>query len=190
VDAPELLADCLDAALAAHWGPDDLQARVELAGRLDEVAAHVLDPAADDVGERIKELTGGRGADVCIEISGSYRALHEAVRGCAAGGRVVAAGFYQGGAANLRLGEEFHHNRLSLIASVGAWGAPDRHAPLWDRRRVLDTATRLLYTDRVSVEGMLDRTFRFDEALTAYRRLDEHPQDAVKVALVYGEGPE
>src|SRR3954447_21275606 len=46
VDVPELLADCLDAALAAHWGPDDLQARVELAGRLDEVAAHVLDPDA------------------------------------------------------------------------------------------------------------------------------------------------
>jgi hypothetical protein len=46
VDVPELLADCLDAALATHWGPDDLQARVELAGRLDEVAAHVLDPDA------------------------------------------------------------------------------------------------------------------------------------------------
>ena len=46
VDVPELLADCLDAALAAHWGPDDLQARVELAGQLDEVAAHVLDPDA------------------------------------------------------------------------------------------------------------------------------------------------
>ena len=46
VDVPELLADCLDAALAAHWGPDDLPARMELAGQLDEVAAHVLDPDA------------------------------------------------------------------------------------------------------------------------------------------------
>jgi hypothetical protein len=46
VDSPELLAESLDAALAAHWGPDDLQARVELAGRLDEVTAHVLDPDA------------------------------------------------------------------------------------------------------------------------------------------------
>jgi tetratricopeptide (TPR) repeat protein len=46
VDVPGLLADCLDAALAVHWGPDDLDVRVELAGRLDEVAAHVLDPDA------------------------------------------------------------------------------------------------------------------------------------------------
>ncbi|MFI5613647.1 hypothetical protein [Amycolatopsis sp. NPDC051903] len=41
---PELLADCLDAALATRWGPDDLAARAELATRLDEVTAHVADP--------------------------------------------------------------------------------------------------------------------------------------------------
>ncbi len=101
---------------------------------------------------------------------------------------MVAAGFYQGGAANLRLGEEFHHNRLSLIASIGGWGTPNRHAPLWNRRRVLDVATRLLYTDRVSVAGLLDRTVPFDRAPEAYAWLDEHPQDAVKVALSYGPG--
>jgi threonine dehydrogenase-like Zn-dependent dehydrogenase len=72
-----------------------------------------------------------------------------------------------------------------LIASVGAWGAPSRHAPLWDRRRMLDTATRLLYTDRVVVDGLLGRTFRFDEAPAAYQWLDEHPLDTVKVALAY-----
>ena len=46
VGSPELLADCLDAALAAHWGPDELDIRRVLANRLDEVAAHVLDPEA------------------------------------------------------------------------------------------------------------------------------------------------
>src|SRR5215207_8454942 len=101
------------------------------------------------------------------------------------GATVVAAGFYQGGAANVRLGEEFHHNRLSLIASIGAWGAPHRKAPLWNRRRVMDTATRLLYTDRVSVDGLLARRFPFKQAPEAYRWIDEHPQAAVKVALTY-----
>ena len=43
---PELLVDCLDAMLAAHWGPDELDVRARLGGRLDEVAAHVLDPEA------------------------------------------------------------------------------------------------------------------------------------------------
>jgi tetratricopeptide (TPR) repeat protein len=43
---PLLTADCLDAALAAHWGPDDLDRRRELVTRLDDVTAHVLDPEA------------------------------------------------------------------------------------------------------------------------------------------------
>jgi hypothetical protein len=46
VGAPELVADCLDAALAVHWGPDELDVRRSLATRLDDVAAHVLDPDA------------------------------------------------------------------------------------------------------------------------------------------------
>jgi threonine dehydrogenase-like Zn-dependent dehydrogenase len=152
-------------------------------------ATSVLEPADEPpLGLRIRELNGGNGVDVAIEVSGSDRGLQGALAAAGLGGTVVAAGFYQGGAAHLRLGEEFHHNRLSLIASVGAWGAPDRHAPLWDRRRVLHTATRLLYTDRVAVDGLLDRTFPFDEAPAAYRWLDEHPQGAVKVALTYGTG--
>ncbi len=40
---PELVVDGLDAALAARWGPDELDARVHLTARMDEVAAHVLD---------------------------------------------------------------------------------------------------------------------------------------------------
>jgi tetratricopeptide (TPR) repeat protein len=43
---PALLADCLDAALACHWGPDDLDVRRALTQRLDDLAAHVLDPDA------------------------------------------------------------------------------------------------------------------------------------------------
>lgn len=46
VEDPALLADCLDAVLACHWGPDDLPLRKATVARLDEVAAHVLDPQA------------------------------------------------------------------------------------------------------------------------------------------------
>jgi 2-desacetyl-2-hydroxyethyl bacteriochlorophyllide A dehydrogenase len=149
-------------------------------------ATHVLDPAGDPpLGLRIRELNGGTGVDVAIEVAGSDQALQGALAAAGLGATVVAAGFYQGGAAHLRLGEEFHHNRLSLIASIGAWGAPDRHAPLWDRRRVMATAIRLLYTDRVSVQGLLGRRFPFDQAPEAYRWIDTHPQDTVKVALTY-----
>jgi hypothetical protein len=38
-----LLADALDAALATHWGPDELSVRTELARQLDDVTAHLND---------------------------------------------------------------------------------------------------------------------------------------------------
>jgi 2-desacetyl-2-hydroxyethyl bacteriochlorophyllide A dehydrogenase len=167
-------------------GIDPEPHRRDLAARFG--ATHVLDAADDKLGLTVRDRDGGHGVDVAIEVSGSDRGLQGALSAAGLGGTVVAAGFYQGGAAHLRLGEEFHHNRLSLIASVGSWGAPDRHAPLWNRRRVLDTAARLLFTDRVAVDGLLDRTFPFEEAPAAYRWLDEHPHDAVKVALAYGTG--
>ncbi len=42
----EATADALDAALLTHWGPDDFTERISLAARLDDVAAHLTDPAA------------------------------------------------------------------------------------------------------------------------------------------------
>ena len=38
-----LLADALDAALATHWGPDELSVRTDLARQLDDVTAHLTD---------------------------------------------------------------------------------------------------------------------------------------------------
>jgi 2-desacetyl-2-hydroxyethyl bacteriochlorophyllide A dehydrogenase len=171
------------------FGVDPDPRRRQLATKLG--ATHVLDPAAEEpVGLAIRDLNDGEGVDVAIDLSGSDRGLQGALAAAGLGASVVAAGFYQGGAGNLRLGEEFHHNRLSVIASIGAWGAPDRHAPLWNRRRVMATAMRLLYADRVSVAGLLDRRFPFDQAPEAYRWLDDEPQAAVKVALDYRGAPE
>lgn len=41
-----VLADALDAALLTHWGPDELEVRIDLAGRLADVSAHLPDPDA------------------------------------------------------------------------------------------------------------------------------------------------
>ena len=46
LDDPVLLADALDAALASHWGPDELARRRDWAVRLDDAAAHLRDPDA------------------------------------------------------------------------------------------------------------------------------------------------
>ena len=98
----------------------------------------MLDPTAGSVAESIKSETGGRGADVCIEVSGAAPALAEAIRTVAYSSRVVAMGFFQGEARGLSLGEEFHHNRIELICSQISGVAPGREPPLEQAAAVAD----------------------------------------------------
>ena len=41
---PALLAEALDAQLLVHWGPDDLEKRLEITSRLEDTVAHLADP--------------------------------------------------------------------------------------------------------------------------------------------------
>jgi 2-desacetyl-2-hydroxyethyl bacteriochlorophyllide A dehydrogenase len=145
-------------------------------------ATEVLDPTADDVGERVKAITDGRGADVCIEISGSYRALHEAIRTCAPGGRVVAAGFYQGDALGLRLGEEFHHNRVQLVSSQISL-APQGLAQRWTPERMHRSLIELIANGQLDVLPMVSHIIPVPHAADAYALLDADPAAALQVVL-------
>ncbi|MBO7375952.1 MAG: zinc-binding dehydrogenase, partial [Clostridia bacterium] len=55
-------------------------------------ADFVVDPLEGDYEARMKELTGGKGVDVTIEATGSYKALNSALRCCAPMGRVALLG--------------------------------------------------------------------------------------------------
>jgi threonine dehydrogenase-like Zn-dependent dehydrogenase len=163
---------------------DPVASRRELALALG--ADDALDPvdAPDGAGAALKRAAG-RGADVAVETSGAAAGLHDAIAAAALGGAVVTVGFYQGGAPELRLGEEWHHNRLDMVSSMGAWGAPHRAHPAWDRARVMRTAAGLLGSGRVRVDALPVRQFPFEHAAEAYAWLDANPDDAVKVALTY-----
>jgi threonine dehydrogenase-like Zn-dependent dehydrogenase len=165
-------------------GVDGIASRRELAQRLG--AHHVLDAGQGSVAEAIRGLTGGRGADVCLEVTGNYRALHEAIRAVAYSSRVVAAGFMQGEGAGLRLGEEFHHNRVSVIASQISGVAPAlQHR--WNQYRLQTTAVGLAVDGRLDVASLISHTLPVARAGEAFRMLDEQPQDALQVVLSFGE---
>jgi len=143
-----------------------------------------LDPAATDVGAEIKRREGARPIDVAIEFSGRYDALQQAMRTVRLAGRVVAAGFYAGAGGDLRLGEEWHHNRLTLISSMQGWGAPSRFSG-WDRARLRATALLLLADGRLASDGFVSHRFAFSAAADAYRLLADRPTEALRVLLDY-----
>jgi threonine dehydrogenase-like Zn-dependent dehydrogenase len=166
---------------------DGIASRRDLAQGLG--AHHVLDAREGSVAERIRELTDGRGADVCLEVTGNYAALHEAIRSVAYSSRVVAAGFMQGEGSGLRLGEEFHHNRVAVIASQISGVAPAlQHR--WDRYRLASTAIRLAVEGRLDVTSLISHALPVSRAGDAFKMLDERPQDALQVVLSFEEAGE
>jgi threonine dehydrogenase-like Zn-dependent dehydrogenase len=169
----------------ANWiaGVDPIAGRRKLA--LELGADAVLDPSADDAGREIKVAAGRGGVDVAIEFSGRYAALHDAMRSARLAGTVVAAGFYTGGAGDdLRLGEEWHHNRLTLVGSMSGWGSPHR-APGWDRRRLRATALDLLASGRLKVDALVTHRISFAQAAEAYDLIDRTPETTLRVVLTY-----
>jgi threonine dehydrogenase-like Zn-dependent dehydrogenase len=164
---------------------DPIAGRRELALGLGAQAAHDPLAAEPSMGVALKRELGGRGVDVAIETSGNDAGLHDAIASTHLGGNVVTVGFYQGGAPRLRLGEEWHHNRLTLVSSMSAWGAPHRNAPAWDRRRLVPAVADLVFSGALATDRLPVQAFPFERAAEAYRWLDEHPADAIKVALSY-----
>jgi threonine dehydrogenase-like Zn-dependent dehydrogenase len=180
-----LLAVQLAGLSGAGWiaAVDPIPARRDLARSFG--AGRTLDPGACDVGRELKLATGGTGVDVAIEFSGRYAALHQAMRSARLAGTVVAAGFYvEDAGSELRLGEEFHHNRLTLVGSMSGWGAPHRE-PGWDRPRLRTTALDLLARRRLDVDALVTHQVPFERAADAYELIDRRPDEALRVALTY-----
>jgi 2-desacetyl-2-hydroxyethyl bacteriochlorophyllide A dehydrogenase len=134
------------------------------------------------VAERIRSITENRGADVAIEVTGSTAALHEAVRSVAYSARVIALGFFQGEAAGLFLGEEFHHNRVNIVGSQ-IYGSDPELTYRWNRLRLIQTFMRLQTEGTVNLKPIISHVLPFDEAGEAFRLLDQEPENALQVVL-------
>ena len=145
-------------------------------------ADHLVDATAASAAEVARTVTGGRGADVCIEVSGSYPALHEAIRACAYSSRVVASGFYQGGAAPLTLGEEFHHNRIELVSSQIS-GPPPRYAHRWSRERLHRGFMQLVSDGRLDPLPLITHTLPARQVADAFEALAAGKPDTLQVVL-------
>jgi 2-desacetyl-2-hydroxyethyl bacteriochlorophyllide A dehydrogenase len=166
---------------------DAMEPRLELARRLG--AAHVIAAGVDGgAGAEVRRVTGWQGADSAIELSGSYRALHEAIRSVGKQGTVVAAGFYQGDAQGLRLGEEFHHNQVRIVASqIGA--TPLALGPRWNERRLLTTFLELLTAGMLDVGTLVTDVVPAEQVAGAFRLLDESVEHTLQVVLRFPGAP-
>ena len=126
--------------------------------------------------ERWGHGPNARGADVVFQCRGQAASLHTALRSLRPQGTVIDLAFYQGGAEALRLGEEFHHNGLSIrCAQIGR--VPRGFAHAWDRARLARETVALLQAHGALVRAHLvtdivpfDQAPAFITELAARRR--------------------
>ncbi|MFE0758801.1 zinc-binding dehydrogenase [Inquilinus sp. NPDC058860] len=179
----QIVAQAARASGAHVIAVDPVASRRETALRLG--AAETLDPAAGPVAEIVKERTGGRGADVAIEVSGVPAALAEAIRAVAYSARVVALGFFQGEARGLHLGEEFHHNRVQLVCSQISGVAPGA-SYRWSKPRLWQTAVRLQHEGVLTLLPLITAEVPFRQAPALFERLDRGDPDTLQTVLTFG----
>ena len=129
----------------------------------------------------------GRSAEASIEASGSYTGLHEAIRCLRVGGRAATVASYHGEQPGLRLGEEYHRNRITLISSMTVNGCPQRGHPAWTLDRLNTTARDLIVSGQVRTDGLITHRIPFDQAIAAYALITETPEATIKVVLTYDD---
>jgi len=138
--------------------------------------------APGGLNDRVTEITGGRGADVAVETSGSGTALQSAIDAVATEGTVVVASWYGTKPVTLALGGHFHRGRVRLRSSQVGRSNPEL-TPRWDSDRRMDTVLGLL--GRLKLRDLISHRIPFGEASEAYKLLDERPEEALQVIFTY-----
>jgi NADPH:quinone reductase-like Zn-dependent oxidoreductase len=106
------------------------------------------------VKQRHRHGPGDRGADVAFQCRARPATLAGALRSLRPQGTVIDLAFYPGGAEDVRLGEEFHHNGLSIrSAQIGR--VPRGMAPHWDRDRLSAETVDLLRAHGPEIRSQL-----------------------------------
>jgi threonine dehydrogenase-like Zn-dependent dehydrogenase len=170
---------------------DDVPERLEMAR---QGGADVLDFADIDVVEKLKETTGGRGPDGCIDAVGMEahgtaidaiydrakqaarletdrpHALRQAIQACRKGGTISVPGVYGGLIDKFPIGAAFSKG---LTLRMGQTHVPRYLKPLMDR------------VQRGEIDPSFVITHRFDlsEAPQAYQKFRAHQDGCVKVVL-------
>jgi NADPH:quinone reductase-like Zn-dependent oxidoreductase len=147
-----------------------------------------LDPdAGDDAAVVLKtawpHTAADRGADVVFQCRGQASALQLALRLLRPQGTVIDLAFYPGGADEVRLGEEFHHNGLAVrCAQIGR--VPRGLSPTWDRERLsAETIELLRHAGPAIRRHLITTVVPFDEAPALLGDLAGRRRSAVQAVI-------
>ena len=118
------------------------------------------------------------GADLIFELSGSPKALNQAIQLAGFESRIVIGSWYGDKPSEINLGGEFHRNRIKLLSSQvssiaaelrGRWDKPRRFELVWEKLAQLQPSQ------------FITHRFPLEHAAEAYHLLDQQPESAIQV---------
>lgn len=179
-----LLLTALASAAGAHViAVDPVAERLALSERFG-AAVVISDPTT--AAEQVRDLTANRGAPVAVDVSGNAAALHEAIRTVGLNGTVVASGFYQGAMSSVRLGEEFHHNRVRLISSqIG--GVDPALSSRWDRNQLHQDVMARISDRRLDPTPLVSHEIPAAQCQSAFDLLTSGDPRVLQVVLEFDD---
>ena len=148
-------------------------------------ATVAVDPSSPPEGLVRSHGLGEGKADLVFEISGNPVALEYAIRAAGFEGRVVLASWYGTKAAVVHFGEDFHRNRIQLIASQVSSIGPDLSGR-WSKSRRLGFAWKMVRSIRPS--RLVTHRVPFEDAASVYSLLESDPEKVGQILLTYGKG--
>lgn len=138
-------------------------------------ASHIVDITKENLAERVKELTDGKGADASFEVTGAQAPLQLLGDVTRMSGKVVIVGYHQGGLRQINLAYwnwmafqilNAHFRDINVI------------------QRGMRIGMRLLTSGRLSLDGLVTHRFALADVNDAFRIAHEKPTGFVKSTVV------
>jgi 2-desacetyl-2-hydroxyethyl bacteriochlorophyllide A dehydrogenase len=127
-------------------------------------------PAGDNVGEEVRKLTGGRGAELVIDCAGAVSTYAQSIDIARPGGRILMFGIHTFETAALPF-YDFYYKELTVINSRAA------------TRKDYQSCIDLLSSGQVELDSMISHVLPLAELEKAITMLDERDDHRMKVIL-------
>jgi NADPH:quinone reductase-like Zn-dependent oxidoreductase len=184
----------LTGLLARHHGADEVVMADPTPDRLDaarKLGLDVIDERADEAWrvckDRWRHGPRDRGADLVFQCRGRTSCLAGALRALRPQGTVIDLAFYQGGADDVHLGQEFHHNGLTVCSAQIA-RVPRGLSDRWDRPRLSRETLGLLAAHGPAIrEALVTDVVDISEAMEAMTALSDRRRHAIQVVFRFPE---
>ena len=138
-------------------------------------ADYTINAQHENVVQRILEITGGRGADVVAEAAGTAETINASIESVKHNGTLI---FYSWVTQDLKINiSRLHHDSLQVV-NTGLV-----HHSVEERKVWTPWALRPVVQDMIKIEPFINRSFKLDQAVDAFKA-DAEDSESIKVVIV------